>query len=179
MEIYYGSLIGKESEKVLQFLLRRSVPSIIVKTIIFQLLSECSRKLDGSSKKTEAPVKESSLPESSQTVHGRLEQERLTHRLQRACSPNQDLNNLEEMMDTQFSDVQEKEKLIPQLPENEPVRRLFPAREPAVAFRKQSDQTVPSPVNLEEEKALERQNRPHPSSCCHAYLKKKEMTTEF
>ncbi|XP_061177046.1 uncharacterized protein LOC133185766 [Saccostrea echinata] len=88
---------------------------------------------------------------------GRLEQGRLAHKVQRACSPNQDLNNLEEMMDTQFSDVQEKEKLIPQLPENEPVR-LFPAREPPVAFRKQSDQTVPSPVNLEEDKALERQN---------------------
>ncbi|XP_061190522.1 fibrinogen beta chain-like [Saccostrea echinata] len=49
----YGSLIGKESEKVLQFLLRRSEPSVIVKTVIFQPIS---RKLVGSSKGMEPDV---------------------------------------------------------------------------------------------------------------------------
>ncbi|XP_062568872.1 DNA topoisomerase 2-binding protein 1-A-like [Saccostrea cucullata] len=110
--------------------------------------------------KTEAQVKEGSLPESSQTVHvmwddptGRLEQERLAHKLQRACSPTQDLNNLQEMMDAQFSDVEEEEP-VPQLPETEPDRRLSSPQAPPVAFHKQSEQTVPSPqpVNLEEEK---------------------------
>ncbi|XP_061181170.1 DNA topoisomerase 2-binding protein 1-like [Saccostrea echinata] len=114
--------------------------------------------------KTEATVKEGSLPESSQTVHvmwddptGRLEQERLAHKLQRACSPTQDLNNLQEMMDAQFSDVEEEEDPVPQLPENEPDRRLSSPQAPHVAFHKQSEQTVPSPqpVNLEEEKGGE------------------------
>ena len=76
-------------------------------------------------KSSEVPGKEGSLPESSQTVHvmwddptGRLEQERLAHKLQRACSPTQDVNNLQEMMDAQFSDVEEgeeEENPVPQL----------------------------------------------------------------
>ncbi|XP_055995895.1 DNA topoisomerase 2-binding protein 1-like [Ostrea edulis] len=101
--------------------------------------------------KSEAPAKESSLPESSQTVHvmwddptGRLEQEKLAHKLQRACSPTQDVHNVQEMMDAQFSDVEE-EHPVPQLPENEPDRRLSSPPAPPVAFHRQSEPSVPSP----------------------------------
>ncbi|XP_078332044.1 DNA topoisomerase 2-binding protein 1-like isoform X2 [Crassostrea virginica] len=119
-------------------------------------------------KSSEVPGKEGSLPESSQTVHvmwddptGRLEQERLAHKLQRACSPTQDVNNLQEMMDAQFSDVEEgeeEENPVPQLSEEEQDRRLSsPRAGPSVAFHKQSKQTVPSPqpVTIEDEKEAE------------------------
>uniref|UniRef100_K1PK18 DNA topoisomerase 2-binding protein 1 n=1 Tax=Magallana gigas TaxID=29159 RepID=K1PK18_MAGGI len=111
-------------------------------------------------KASEVQPKEGSLPESSQTVHvmwddptGRLEQERLAHKLQRACSPTQDPGIAPEVMDAQFSDI-EDENILPQLTENETEKRLSsPLAAPPVAFHIQSEQNVPAPqpVTIEEE----------------------------
>ena len=105
-------------------------------------------------KSSEVPGKEGSLPESSQTVHvmwddptGRLEQERLAHKLQRACSPTQDVNNLQEMMDAQFSDVEEgeeEENPVPQLSEVTNTTQQAPTHTSNVCcvIDRQSDCTV-------------------------------------
>lgn len=120
-------------------------------------------------KASEVQPKEGSLPESSQTVHvmwddptGRLEQERLAHKLQRACSPTQDPGIAPEVMDAQFSDI-EDENILPQLSENETEKRLSsPLAAPPVAFHKQSEQNVPAPqpVTIEEEEEEEPEPTP-------------------